>query len=847
MEGILKGLKDLAINQLFKTATQSQMVRLEKAIQELSEVEPSVLDSDFGDSGPLNVTQNVTHGGTGNQAVNRGGKQENVFGQKFLSQGGAMNFEIYYQLFHSINSQRFVSPSDQPLDLEQFFLKEKEACLQSLSFRDIDARRLEISSAHEGTCGWFFRTDDFQQWRNRSDLSSHNGVLWIKGHPGTGKSTLMKHTWRHHGQNFKDHIVAAYFSHAQGDDFEKTPLGMLRSLSYQLLLEEPSLYERFVSKFREKLQKHGTREWEWRQSELNEFLLSEIQWCQSRPLLLLIDALDECNESDVQYVVEFLEALSIKVIDAKITINTCLSSRHYPSIRMENTPELVLERREEHCKDISTYVRDKLIIRDEEIEKRVLQMASNIFMWVVLFVTILNKAYQEGKVDSMRQKLSDVPKSLEELFGTLLSNDDIDKHETVLVLQCVLFTRRPLKPEELYFAMIAETTAKNFGAWNRSKITVDIIQRRITNSSRGLIETRKGQGTVQFIHKSVIDILLRNLRLQTLDPTLELEVIGKSHDCLRACCMSYLMIDGLPLAKERSQVNELSFDYPFLEYASTYVLDHAEEAQGRGIEQKCFLHSLQPQHKMFERLIHIHNAFERIPGLGCDKSVTPLYTLSFHGYYELVKVVLFEEQIDIDAQGGPYGSALQAASVEGNEEVVRMLLEKGADINAQGGLFGTALQAASVKGKENVVRILLGKGADVNAQGGPYGSALQAAPVKGKENVVRILLGKGADVNAQGGPYGSALHAASVEGNEKVVRILLEKGADINSQGGLFGGALQATLAEGNEEFVRILLEKEADVHAQSGSYSITLQIASAKGNEEVVRILLEKEADIIT
>ena len=32
MKDILKGLKELAINQLFKTVTQSQMARLEKAI-----------------------------------------------------------------------------------------------------------------------------------------------------------------------------------------------------------------------------------------------------------------------------------------------------------------------------------------------------------------------------------------------------------------------------------------------------------------------------------------------------------------------------------------------------------------------------------------------------------------------------------------------------------------------------------------------------------------------------------------------------------------------------------------------------------------------------------------------
>jgi hypothetical protein len=286
----------------------------------------------------------------------------------------------------------------------------------------------------------------------------------------------------------------------------------------------------------------------------------------------------------------------------------------------------------------------------------------------------------------MRQKLSDVPEGLVKMFGMLLSNDNPDKHETILVLQFVLFTRRPLKPEGLYFAMIAGTNPENLEAWNRLKITADIIRRRITTSSRGLTETRKGQGeTVQFIHESVNDFLLGNRRLETLDPTINLDAIGTRHDCLRACCMSYLMMSEQPLAKEKSRVDELSFDYPFLEYASTYVLGHAEVT-----------HCLQQQHENFERLGRFHNAFERIPGLGCDKAATPLYKLSFHGCHELVRIVLFEEQADVNAQGGPYGNALQAASADGKEEDVRILLENGADVNAQGGFCGNAHQEESI-------------------------------------------------------------------------------------------------------------------------------------------------------
>ncbi|KAK3946522.1 ankyrin repeat-containing domain protein, partial [Pseudoneurospora amorphoporcata] len=73
------------------------------------------------------------------------------------------------------------------------------------------------------------------------------------------------------------------------------------------------------------------------------------------------------------------------------------------------------------------------------------------------------------------------------------------------------------------------------------------------------------------------------------------------------------------------------------------------------------------------------------------------------------------------------------------EGVVRLLLDHGADVNARGGTYDTALQAAAVGRRQgvidegggpgwlNVAKALLDYGADVNARGGKYGTALQAA------------------------------------------------------------------------------------------------------------------------
>jgi ankyrin repeat protein len=48
--------------------------------------------------------------------------------------------------------------------------------------------------------------------------------------------------------------------------------------------------------------------------------------------------------------------------------------------------------------------------------------------------------------------------------------------------------------------------------------------------------------------------------------------------------------------------------------------------------------------------------------------------------------LLLENKADVEAHGAEYGSALQAASEKGHEQVVKLLLEENADVNAWGAI-----------------------------------------------------------------------------------------------------------------------------------------------------------------
>ncbi|KAM0251267.1 hypothetical protein ACHAQJ_008258 [Trichoderma viride] len=115
---------------------------------------------------------------------------------------------------------------------------------------------------------------------------------------------------------------------------------------------------------------------------------------------------------------------------------------------------------------------------------------------------------------------------------------------------------------------------------------------------------------------------------------------------------------------------------------------------------------------------------------------------------------LVEHGADINLAVGEFGSSLHYTCADPvqiydqytGERAAALLVEicPQTDVNAQGGTYGSALQAAAWSDQVETIKLLIRKGAHVNAHGGKYKSALNAAVFGGSWHIVKILRDNGA-------------------------------------------------------------------------------------------------------
>ena len=172
----------------------------------------------------------------------------------------------------------------------------KQSLIDQLYFTKIDERLTSLTAAQGTTCRWFLTKPEYTSWHDVAQQPDHGGFLWIKGNPGTGKSTLIKLLFEEAKLNAKGNssqITLSFFFLARGTVEEKSTIGLYRSLLHQLFEKAVELrdsLEWMTADGARVIQRNG-----WREEALKQTLTHAIQKLGSRPLMIFVDALDECD------------------------------------------------------------------------------------------------------------------------------------------------------------------------------------------------------------------------------------------------------------------------------------------------------------------------------------------------------------------------------------------------------------------------------------------------------------------------------------------------------------------------------------------------------------------------
>ncbi|OIW32488.1 hypothetical protein CONLIGDRAFT_271607 [Coniochaeta ligniaria NRRL 30616] len=554
--------------------------------------------------------------------------------------------------------------------------------LDLLRFDQLDARRTTIKKAHTKTCKWLLKCPAYIDWLDINNFEDHHGFLWIKGKPGTGKSTLMKYAFTNAYRTTKNTVVISFFFNARGEMLEKSTLGMFRSLVLQVIERVPEIRKGFDSL--DLATVPGS--YQWSVEALKELFGHAVQMSRKSPIICFIDALDECDEREVRDMVSYFEYLGELCVSVGVRFQVCFSSRYYPNITLVRGLILRLEHQEGHGEDIENYLSTELKIGRtklaEEVRAEVQEKSSGVFMWVVLVADILNKEHDDGNMHTLRKKLRDIPAELHELFRDILTRDKLQQDRLLLCIQWVLFARTPRRPEELYFAILSGIQPDILESWNADEVTESVIEKFLLSSSKGLVEvTKSACPTVQFIHESVRDFLLKEDGLHDIwsDSGADSNFQARSHERLKQCCINYIAIDvfNSENSQEPSDLTAMFRSYPFLEYAVHEIFYHADAAQGAGLSQEEFLRKFQ-----LARWIELRNKF----GSSYSATASLLYILAESDTANLIRLCPADGSY-VKPENEPYGIPLFASLATSSANALRAFLELEAKTPSLGILY----------------------------------------------------------------------------------------------------------------------------------------------------------------
>ncbi|EPE09112.1 nacht nucleoside triphosphatase [Ophiostoma piceae UAMH 11346] len=371
-------------------------------------------------------------------------------------------------------------------------------------------------------------------------LKHENGIFWVSGRPGSGKSTLMKFIADHPRTRTaleawadgKPLAVASHYFWISGTTLQKSLKGMLLRLLFDVLQHQPELAQDvFGARFQnwntgysaEVLATRGEDAWTIKELATALESLTENKDLGIR-ICFFIDGLDEYDGD------HFELCRVLKNMKFSGNVKLCVSSRPWnvfeqafgaDQARMIHVHELTWNDikvfAEHHLQNHG--VSDTVYLSKSDIHKLsqyITETAKGVFLWVHLATKSLRDGVVAGDtVGDLWKRLEDFPAELEPFFLRIL--EGVDKtHQRYMadVFQMMLFTYERMRLTKIY---VAYSLAQQHGlVQNESDlrtcldIPLEQIKRQFNARTGGLTSVSSDGEHVILIHRTVRDFLVSN-------------------------------------------------------------------------------------------------------------------------------------------------------------------------------------------------------------------------------------------------------------------------------------------------------------------------------------------------
>ncbi|KAI1734559.1 hypothetical protein F4680DRAFT_338996 [Xylaria scruposa] len=763
-------------------------------------------------------------------------------------------------------------------------------CLKSLAFAEMDRRLHDIEPHTNGTCEWLFQHEKYLRWSH-----SDQGLLWIRGKAGSGKSVLLRHALSRL-VSIKKHVVTlSFFFSSHGTELQRTTHGLYRALLYQLLQEVPNEISEIIATFQQRRDKVGEpgEHWNWAPRELSD-LFRKVS--TTRPVWLFLDALDECDQTTPVNLAPELKDLLETAKDSRSMLHIFFTSRPNSRLNKDVDVEGQIRLEDENKRDISIYIKEKLRGLDHELSATIPSLIKDrgegSFLWVAM---VMHNLSDRGLLRDLEVA---APIAHQELNITLFELvQAMEPHQELLkLIRWVCLASRPLSPSELRWAMAVDgdcscTSLKQCAIADSFIKDDETMIKRAESLTRGLVTTVEASGTrvIRFIHASVQEFFFKEglslleRRARSTDP-----IIGNAHLYLSKACRQYLQMEEI--AQSNGSHDDLMSAFPFLLYATKSWIIHRQYGEVKG----AFHVDKSWPSESFARLwVKIYSKLE-LRSNDCPSQGSSL--LHIASRYQLT-LTLREIQrkpyrfiVDLGPVDWAGRTPLSLAAEHGHIDIIGWLLDLGAGINARSNLNRTPLSYAVVRGHVEAVKLLIQAGADPdghrsvaalpldhgsheskkNSQGRSlldlaaeyghegvvkllidtrFGTDMQAplasATKNGHVGVVNILLFNGADVNTTDQDGWTPLSWAAANGWDEIVLGLLGRGAVVEAETNTYQTPLSHAAENGHVISVEKLIDHGAAVDTRSESGRTPLSYAAQNGHDAVVRLLLQTGADV--